>query len=158
FIYYYYGTDKENDCNMAMPAGDNPAPNHSGPAGPTIGDQATNDPNTNRGASFAPQMIQRFTELQGNTLKIFYNLSTGNPYGVVLMESDFTVAQPPDFSLAFAQSTVTTGPGKVPVTVNINRMGGFTGNVTVSDNAATPKGIVPLLTSTPTTGNSVTFK
>jgi hypothetical protein len=30
-------------------------------------------------------MIQRFTEIAGNTLKIFYTLSTWNPYPVVLM-------------------------------------------------------------------------
>jgi uncharacterized protein (TIGR03437 family) len=44
-------------------------------------------------------MVQRFTEIAGNTLKIFYTLSTWNPYAVVLMESDFTIAYGPAISL-----------------------------------------------------------
>jgi uncharacterized protein (TIGR03437 family) len=44
-------------------------------------------------------MIQRFTEITGNTLKIFYTLSTWNPYSVVLMESDFTLSYGPTISL-----------------------------------------------------------
>jgi hypothetical protein len=38
-------------------------------------------------------MIERFTEVQGNTLKIYYTLSTWNPYAVVEMESDFQITQ-----------------------------------------------------------------
>jgi len=36
-------------------------------------------------------MIERFTEVEGDTLKIYYNMSTWNPYAVVLMESDFKI-------------------------------------------------------------------
>jgi uncharacterized protein (TIGR03437 family) len=43
-------------------------------------------------------MIQRFTEIAGNNLKIFYTLSTWNPYTVVLMESDFTLSYGPTIS------------------------------------------------------------
>jgi uncharacterized protein (TIGR03437 family) len=43
-------------------------------------------------------MVQRFTEIAGSTLKIFYTLSTWNPYAVVLMESDFTIAYGPAIS------------------------------------------------------------
>jgi hypothetical protein len=53
----------------------------------------SNDPSTSRGGAFAPQMIQRFTEINGDTLKIFYDLSTWNPYAVVLMESDFQITR-----------------------------------------------------------------
>jgi hypothetical protein len=89
FIFYY--TDKaHNDCPSALPAGTTTFPASAGPTGPMIG---SNDPFTSRGAAFAPQMIQRFTEMDGNTLKIFYNLSTWNPYAVVLMESDFEITR-----------------------------------------------------------------
>ena len=59
-----------------------------GPAGPTIGN---NDPSTTRGGDFAPQMIERFTKLTGNTLAIYYTMSTWNPYTVVKMRSSFKV-------------------------------------------------------------------
>ena len=81
-----------------MPAGVTTAPNSAGPAGPTI-NLANNDPQTTKGGGYAPQMVQRFTEIAGNTLKIFYTLSTWNPYTVVLMESDFTIAYGPAISL-----------------------------------------------------------
>jgi hypothetical protein len=45
------------------------------------------------GDAFAPQMIDRFTEVEGDTLKIFYSMSTWNPYAMVLMESDFTITR-----------------------------------------------------------------
>ena len=63
----------------------------AGPPGPTIGNQKLNDPDTTSGANFAPQMIESFTRLSGNTLKIFYTLSTWNPYTVVKMRSKFQV-------------------------------------------------------------------
>ena len=98
FIFYYYATEAGNFCPTAMPAGATSAPNSAGPAGPTI-NPANNDPQTTRGGGYAPQMVQRFTEIAGNTLKIFYTLSTWNPYAVVLMESDFTIAYGPAISL-----------------------------------------------------------
>jgi uncharacterized protein (TIGR03437 family) len=94
FIFYYYATATGNFCPTAMPAGVTSAPNSAGPAGPTIS-PANNDPQTTRGGAYAPQMVQRFTEIGGSTLKIFYTLSTWNPYAVVLMESDFAIAYGP---------------------------------------------------------------
>ncbi len=97
FIFYYYATAAGNFCPTAMPAGVTSAPNSAGPAGPTIS-PTNNVPQTTRGGGYAPQMVQRFTEISGNTLKIFYTLSTWNPYAVVLMESDFTIANGPAIS------------------------------------------------------------
>jgi hypothetical protein len=159
FIYYYYKTDTGNNCPSAMPAGANPAPNHAGPSGPTIGDQTKNDPATTRGGAYAPLMIERFTTITGSKLKIYYTLSTWNPYAVVLMESDFNITQPPDFSLGFNQSAVTvSAPGKVAVTLNINRTGGFNGNVAVAPISAVLPGIRFPGVPSSTTGNSVPFK
>jgi uncharacterized protein (TIGR03437 family) len=98
FIFYYYATAAGNFCPTAMPAGVTSAPNSAGPAGPTIS-PLNNDPQTTRGGGYAPQMVQRFTEIAGSTLKIFYTLSTWNPYAVVLMESDFNIAYGPVISL-----------------------------------------------------------
>jgi uncharacterized protein (TIGR03437 family) len=98
FIFYYYAVAAGNTCPTAMPAGVTSAPNSAGPAGPTI-NMANNDPQTTKGGGYAPQMVQRFTEIAGNTLKIFYTLSTWNPYTVVLMESDFTLSNGPTISL-----------------------------------------------------------
>ncbi|MGD1158368.1 MAG: hypothetical protein ABSA41_21450 [Terriglobia bacterium] len=36
-------------------------------------------------------MIERFTEVKGDTLTIYYNLSTFNPYTVVKMRSEFKI-------------------------------------------------------------------
>lgn len=60
--------------------------------GPTIGD---NDPNTTRGGGYAPYMIERFTRVTGKTLSIYYTLSTWNPYTIVEMRSNFTIARAP---------------------------------------------------------------
>ena len=37
-------------------------------------------------------MTERFIEVQDDTLKVFYTMSTWNPYAGVLMESDFKIA------------------------------------------------------------------
>jgi hypothetical protein len=68
-----------------------------GPAGPTIGGQSQsgNDPFTTTGDPYAPETIERFVEVQGDMLKLFYTMSTWNPYAVVLMESDFKIAPTP---------------------------------------------------------------
>ena len=91
YIFYYFDPPKPktNTCPSAVMA---PA-NTAGPLGPTIGpqDASGNPPATTRGGGFAPQMIERFTEIEGRTLKIFYTLSTWNPYAVIKMESDFTI-------------------------------------------------------------------
>lgn len=59
-----------------------------GPAGPTIG---VADPATTAGGSYAPYMIERFTQVASNTLTIYYTMSTWNPYTVVLMKSQFNI-------------------------------------------------------------------
>jgi hypothetical protein len=64
----------------------------------------------------------------------------------------------PNFSLSFPQSTVNTSGGKVKIAADINRTGGFTGNVTLSPAAALPKGIVFAGGSVSTTASRVTFK
>ena len=98
FIHYYYAVASGNTCPTAMPTGVTSAPNSAGPAGPTIS-MTNNDPQTTKGGGYAPQMVQRFTEIAGNTMKIFYTLSTWNPYTVVLMESDFTISTGPAVSM-----------------------------------------------------------
>ena len=97
YIFYYY--DPAHPLTNSCPTAVVPPANTAGPAGPTIGPQtlAGNDPYTTRGGGFAPEMIERFTEVQGNTLKIYYTLSTWNPYAVVKMESDFTIACDPQW-------------------------------------------------------------
>jgi uncharacterized protein DUF4185 len=109
-----------------------------GPIGPAAGQ---NDPNTTRGAIYAPNLIGRFTRIRGNTLSIYYSMSTYNPYTVVEMRSDFNIVLPPDFSLSFDQPTITaSAPGKVNVVASVNRVGGFEGNVTVSAPSTLPRG------------------
>jgi uncharacterized protein (TIGR03437 family) len=121
FIFYYYATAAGNFCPTAMPAGVTSAPNSAGPAGPTIS-PGNNPPESTRGGGYAPQMVQRFTEIAGNTLKIFYTLSTWNPYAVVLMESDFTIAYGPAISLVV--NAEGGGPAIAPNTwVQINGAG-----------------------------------
>ncbi len=60
----------------------------AGPVGPMIG---ANDPTTQRGGAFAPQMIERFTRYSAGVLTIDYTMSTWNPYTVVRMRSTFRV-------------------------------------------------------------------
>ena len=62
-----------------------------GLTGPTIG---TNDPVTTPGGAYAPQLIERFTRVDGSVLKIYYTLSTWNPYTVVKMRSEFAITRP----------------------------------------------------------------
>jgi hypothetical protein len=95
FIHYVVG--KDDPCNGDVDDG-------SGPAGPIIG--TTGDPfygtapsdgataATRRGAVYAPYMVPGLTSLNGSELSVDYNMSTWNPYAVVLMESNFTVAPP----------------------------------------------------------------
>ncbi|HME42011.1 MAG TPA: hypothetical protein VKF36_02905 [Syntrophorhabdales bacterium] len=66
---------------------------HRVPAGPTIGPQTQNDPYTTVGSGFSPQMIERFTEVEGDKLIIYYTMSTWNPHTAVLMRSEFTIAR-----------------------------------------------------------------
>lgn len=68
-----------------------PNPPGDGLNGPTIGQ---NDPYKTPGAVYAPYMIERFTKIAGKKLSIYYTVSTWNPYTVVEMRSDFTIAAP----------------------------------------------------------------
>jgi Domain of unknown function (DUF4185) len=85
FIYY---PSSDDSCGSTLST--------TGPAGPTIGSQqpppAGNDPLDTEGGPYAPEMIERFVEVDGQKLKIFYTMSTWNPYAVVLMESDFAIS------------------------------------------------------------------
>jgi hypothetical protein len=70
----------------------NPALSPSdGLTGPMIG---PNDPVTSPGGPYAPMLIDRFTKVSGNTLRIYYLNSTWNPYTVVKMRSEFTIGRP----------------------------------------------------------------
>lgn len=61
-----------------------------GLTGPTIGQ---NDPNTTRGAFYAPYLIERFTRVTGNKLSLYYTGSTWNPYTIVLLRSELTIGK-----------------------------------------------------------------
>ena len=81
FIHY----DAKNPDACSAP------PTVAGPAGPMIAEELGNDPQKTPGTVFAPYMMERFTKVEGDTLKIYYTMSTWNPYTVVKMESDFTI-------------------------------------------------------------------
>jgi hypothetical protein len=68
----------------------NAAPS-DGLGGPVIGPI---DPATTPGAAYAPMLINRFTKVVGNTLRIYYFNSTWNPYTVVKMRSELTIGKP----------------------------------------------------------------
>jgi hypothetical protein len=59
-----------------------------GLAGPVIGKGRAN-PGSVQGGAYAPYMIERFTQVRGGRLKIYFVMSTWNPYVVVLMRSEF---------------------------------------------------------------------
>lgn len=80
-----YGVFIHNPSIVPDPPGD-------GLNGPVIG---SNDPYTTAGGEFAPLMIERFIRVTGNILKIYFNLSTWNPYTIVRMRSEFTIAAAP---------------------------------------------------------------
>lgn len=45
------------------------------------------DPEDVSGAAYAPYVVERWTRVQGSELNLYYLMSTGNPYLVVLMKS-----------------------------------------------------------------------
>ena len=55
-----------------------------GLAGPVIG-QGKDNPQVVNGGAYAPYVIERFTQVKGDTLSLYYVMSTWNPYTVVLM-------------------------------------------------------------------------
>jgi len=73
-----------------------PDPPGDGLNGPTIG---SNDIYATAGGAFAPLMIERFLTVAGNTLKVYWNVSTWNPYVIVRMRSEFTIGNTPAISL-----------------------------------------------------------
>ena len=83
--FVHYVNTSGGDCPRADPS---PA----GVAGPMISENGgANDPQTSRGGSFAPSIIERFTRISNGRLSIYYTLSTWNPYTVVRMRSDFKI-------------------------------------------------------------------
>jgi hypothetical protein len=84
-------------------------------------------------------------------------IGQGNSF-IVKISSLGQIASGPDFSLGFAESTVTTATGtKVPVSVNIDRIGGLGGKVTVSPPTGLPTGIKLSAIPESTKGASVSF-
>ena len=67
-----------------------PDPPGDGLNGPTIG---SNDPYSTSGGTFAPLLIERFITVAGSTLRIYYDLSTWNPYTIVRMRSELKITQ-----------------------------------------------------------------
>jgi hypothetical protein len=61
--------------------------NDDGLAGPVMGPKNQANAEEIRGGAYAPFVVERWTKVQGSTLNLYYVLSTGNPYVVVLMES-----------------------------------------------------------------------
>lgn len=97
-----------------------PDPPGDGLNGPTIGNLVGgNDPYTTAGGEFAPLMIERFTTVSGNILKIYYNLSTWNPYTIVKMRSEFTITPSSAVSQALPANSgftrTSTGAGALSV-------------------------------------------
>ena len=90
-----------------VPGPDNPCPSVplSGPAGPIIGTAGapftgtappkggpgSSTAHSRRGGQFAPLQIESFATVNGGQLSIYFDLSTWNPYTVVLMQSNFTI-------------------------------------------------------------------
>jgi hypothetical protein len=61
--------------------------NDDGLAGPVMGARNQANAGEIHGGAYAPFMVERWTKVQGSTLNLYYLLSTGNPYVVVLMQS-----------------------------------------------------------------------
>ncbi len=89
-----------------------------GLAGPVIGD---NVPTNTTGGSYAPYMIQRFTQVTSDQLTLYYTMSTWNPYTVVLMKSDFAITPGTESSSNWV-ATWGTGP-IAPTAANIDNAG-----------------------------------
>jgi hypothetical protein len=91
FMFYFYETKDQNDCPSAMPAGSSVDKGSAGPAGPTAGNQQKNVADKTRGIAYGPALVERFMTVEQSKLKLFYMLSTWNPYAIVMMESDFQI-------------------------------------------------------------------
>lgn len=107
-----------------------PNPPGDGLNGPTIGG---NDPVTTPGAVYAPFLIERFTRVAGDRLKIYYVLSTWNPYTVVKMRSEFRIT--PDKSFAVTNrggASFTSGGTGSAISVGYGRIQADSGFTTPS--------------------------
>jgi hypothetical protein len=82
----------------------------------------------------------------------------GNTDAFLVKYSPVDIPTGPDFSFSFSQPSVTTSFGKIKVTADINRTGGFTGNVTITPATSLPRGIILVGDSVSTTENKVNFK
>ena len=60
-------------------------------AGPVIGDENKDDPEAVKGGAYAPYVVERWTRVHRGQLRVYWLLSTWNPYVVVLMRSEFTI-------------------------------------------------------------------
>jgi hypothetical protein len=81
----------------------------------------------------------------------------GNSF-IVKISSLGQIQTGPDFSLTLAQSTVTATRGtKVPITVDISRLGGLTGKISVKPPAGLPVGIKLPAAAESTKGGALTF-
>jgi len=58
-----------------------------GLAGPVMGARNRANAEEVHGSAYAPYVVERWTKVQGSMLNLYYVLSTGNPYVVLLMES-----------------------------------------------------------------------
>ncbi|HKV41955.1 MAG TPA: right-handed parallel beta-helix repeat-containing protein [Blastocatellia bacterium] len=100
---------------------------------------------------------------QSHDISLSGNTTSGDHTGPISIDSHSTnqidVSAGPDFSLGFDRSTVTTRAGaRRHVTVNINRSGGFTGQVTVVPPPAAAGIKVAPPGAITTTGVTVAFK
>jgi hypothetical protein len=109
-----------------------PNPPGDGLNGPTIG---PNDIYTTAGGAYAPSMIERFTKVSGDTLKIYYMLSTWNPYTIVRMRSEFKITQDKSFSV------INRGGSSFTSTGASNTIGVGYGRIQPDSGASTPSGI-----------------
>ena len=107
-----YGVYVHNPSIVPDPPGD-------GLNGPVIGVSNGANPYTTSGGTFAPLMIERFIRVTGNTLSLYYDISTWNPYTVVLMRSQFTITGC-TYSLNVGGQAFTSqgGNGTIAVTTN----------------------------------------
>lgn len=93
FMFYYYDAKDQNDCPSAMPPGSAADKGAAGSAGPSAGNQQKNVFDKTRGIAYGPAIIDRFITVEGEKLKLFYLMSTWNPYTNVMMESDFVIGE-----------------------------------------------------------------
>lgn len=90
-----FNTNRDGATGVFVHHYDHTSMTETGPAGPTIGDQSANNPDTTNGALYAPGILEPFVHVVGDTLKLDYTISTWNPYTNVRMRSEFLVQQEP---------------------------------------------------------------